>query len=230
MARPSRSIWARAIENGRAVTRSFQFGNMVLSKTPILASRNLLLPRRRSYTSLNLQRGALEAMVASPFGPLRVYSVHLDHTSPDERIVQIRFLLERAAGYPLEGGAVTGVAELGFPEPPHPGGLRAARRLQHAARLARIPAMTGLPDDEFGLTPRAGRPADAATLVEGRAQRPRHLDRPEASGRPGAPQVPRLRLRRGEPCAQVQDVWIDHAANGLRSSAGLARTGVTAIA
>src|SRR5688572_26392590 len=45
------------VENGRAVDVRFQFGNMVLSRTPILSSRNLLLPRTRSYGRLNLQRG-----------------------------------------------------------------------------------------------------------------------------------------------------------------------------
>ncbi len=54
-----------AIEKGRVVNRRFQFGNMVLSRTPILASRNLLLPRMRTYDILNLQRGALEALIAT---------------------------------------------------------------------------------------------------------------------------------------------------------------------
>ena len=96
-----------AVENGKAVSRHFQFGNMVLSKTPILAWRNHLLPRMRTYDRLNLQRGALEAMVMAPFGPLRVYSVHLDHTSPVERMAQMRALVEKALAYPREGGALT---------------------------------------------------------------------------------------------------------------------------
>ena len=84
-----------AVENGRAVDRHFTFGNMVLSRTPILSSRNHLLPRMRTFDRLNLQRGALEALVASPIGPVRFYSIHLDHTSPRERIAQIRCLLDR---------------------------------------------------------------------------------------------------------------------------------------
>ncbi len=159
-----------ATENGHAVMRTFQFGNMVLSKTPVLSSRNLLLPRRRSYTTLNLQRGALEAMIATPFGPVRFYSVHLDHTSPDERIVQIRHLLDRVLAYPLEGGAVTGVSQLGFPEPPVPDAFILLGDFNMLPGSPEYLAMTGMPDDEHGLTLRADHPADAATLCAGAAR------------------------------------------------------------
>ncbi len=203
-----------ALENGRAVTRSFQFGNMVLSKTPILASRNLLLPRRRSYSALNLQRGALEVMVAGPSGPLRVYSVHLDHTSPDERIIQIRFLLDRAYGYPIEGGAVTGVADLGFPEPPHPEAFVLLGDFNMLPGSPEYRTMTGLPDDEFGLALRAGRPADAATLVEGRATgRVTWID-PKHQDDPARRKCLDYAFVEAGLAPEVRDVWIDHAAKG----------------
>ena len=105
---------------GRAVERRLQFGNMVLSRWPMLAIRHLLLPRSRTFEKLNLQRGAVEAVIATPSGPLRVYSVHLDHVSPDERIEQIRFLKARALNYIAEGGALTGAEEFGFANPPLP--------------------------------------------------------------------------------------------------------------
>ena len=104
--------------DGRRVERRFQFGNMILSRWPILAVRHLLLPRDRTYDRLNLQRGALEALIATPDGPLRVYSVHLDHVSPDERIEQVRFLKERGLGFVREGGALTGAGDFDLPEPP----------------------------------------------------------------------------------------------------------------
>jgi endonuclease/exonuclease/phosphatase family metal-dependent hydrolase len=37
-----------------------------------------------------------------------------------ERMLQIRHLKERVFAYPMEGGAVSGAAEFGFPEPPCP--------------------------------------------------------------------------------------------------------------
>jgi endonuclease/exonuclease/phosphatase family metal-dependent hydrolase len=72
------------MKDGRAVTIMFQFGNMVLSKSPIRLSRNLLMPRIRSFGHTNFQRGALEALIDTPLGPVRFYSTHLDHRSPED--------------------------------------------------------------------------------------------------------------------------------------------------
>lgn len=106
--------------DGRQLNRRFQFGNMVLSRFPIAAARNHLLPRTLRFSRGNLQRAALEALVIAPMGPLRIYSVHIDHVSATERTLQIRHLRERAFAYPAEGGAISGAAEYGFPEPPRP--------------------------------------------------------------------------------------------------------------
>ncbi len=105
---------------GRPLNKRFQFGNMVLSRFPIVASRNLLLPRTLRFSRGNLQRSALEALIIAPSGPIRVYSVHLDHIAATERALQIAHLKERAFAYPAEGGAISGAAEYGFPEPPRP--------------------------------------------------------------------------------------------------------------
>lgn len=59
------------LENGRAITTTFQLGNMVLSRMPIHLSRNLLLPRSRSFEAMNFERGALEALIETPLGPIR---------------------------------------------------------------------------------------------------------------------------------------------------------------
>jgi endonuclease/exonuclease/phosphatase family metal-dependent hydrolase len=105
---------------GRPLNKRFQFGNMVLSRFPIIAARNHLLPRTLRFSRGNLQRAALEALVMAPSGPLRVYSVHIDHVSATERALQISHLRERAFAYAAEGGAISGAAEYGFPEPPRP--------------------------------------------------------------------------------------------------------------
>ena len=107
-------------KTGRPLNKRFQFGNMVLSRWPVAASRNLLLPRTHRLSRGNLQRSALEVLVISPSGPIRIYSVHLDHISVTERALQISHLKERVFAYPGEGGAITGSAEYGFPEPPCP--------------------------------------------------------------------------------------------------------------
>jgi endonuclease/exonuclease/phosphatase family metal-dependent hydrolase len=107
-------------ERGKPLNRRFQFGNMVLSRYPIVASRNLLLPRTLRFSRGNLQRAALEALVIAPAGPIRIYSVHIDHVSATERALQIAHLKARAFAYTAEGGAISGAAEYGFPEPPRP--------------------------------------------------------------------------------------------------------------
>lgn len=110
-------------KDGRPLNKRFQFGNMVLSRFPIVASRNLLLPRTLRFSRGNLQRSALEALVMAPSGPIRIYSVHIDHVSVTERALQIGHLKERAFAYAAEGGAISGSAEYGFPEPPRPEGF-----------------------------------------------------------------------------------------------------------
>jgi endonuclease/exonuclease/phosphatase family metal-dependent hydrolase len=106
------------IEDGKAVQTRFQFGNMVVSRWPILASRGHLLPRSMRTSTLNLQRGALEALIETPAGAIRFYSVHLDHIDPDERISQILALKDIAFSAPHTGTAISGLGEFGFDELP----------------------------------------------------------------------------------------------------------------
>lgn len=158
---------ASRIENGRAIDVRLQFGNMILSKTPILVSRNILLPRTRSYDKVNLQRGALEAVIDTPFGATRFYSVHLDHRGSDERLRQIDFLMERLISYPVEGGGVTGICEMGYAEPPVPEGYVLMGDFNMLPGSEEYTAVTGRSDHEFG-TPMVARYAvDAALLPNG---------------------------------------------------------------
>ena len=158
------------IKDGNAVDVRLQFGNMILSRTPILLSRNLLLPRSRSYDRVNLQRGALEAVIDTPFGPVRFYSVHLDHRGADERMRQIAFLMERLLQYPLEGGAISGISEMGFPEPPTPEAFVVMGDFNMLPGSPEYCAVAGTPDHEFG-TPLVARYAvDAALKMDGEPQ------------------------------------------------------------
>ncbi|CCV10882.1 endonuclease/exonuclease/phosphatase family protein [Mesorhizobium sp. STM 4661] len=150
------------IENGRAITRTFQLGNMVLSKTPIHLSRNLLLPRSRSFEAMNFQRGALEALIETPLGFTRFYSIHLDHRSPVERVSQIQFLRQRLLNYALEGGALSGVAEIGLPELPHPEAFVAMGDFNMLAGSPEYVELAGRPDHEFGMPLTADFAVDAA--------------------------------------------------------------------
>ena len=99
---------------GRLVNRRRQFGTMILSRSPIVSSRNHLLPKYGTLTQHSIQQGALEAVIVTErAGPVRVYSVHLSHLSIAARMPQIDALLDIHARAPAEGGAWCG----GHPDP-----------------------------------------------------------------------------------------------------------------
>ena len=89
--------------DGRVVNRRRQFGNMVLSRWPILACRNIVLPRRPYHGVYDIGRAALEAVIDSPAGAVRVYSVHLSHIDSAQRVPQVAFLLDQVDRAPSEG-------------------------------------------------------------------------------------------------------------------------------
>ncbi len=116
---------SRRDERGRLIRQRRQFGNMLFSRTPILSSRNHMLPKMALEETLSLQRAALEAVIEVPSGPLRVYSVHFNHSSVEERLGQIARLHEVIGGATAEGGAWSGrnydpIWELDGPQPPLP--------------------------------------------------------------------------------------------------------------
>ncbi len=116
---------SRRGDDGRLIRRRRQFGNMLLSRATILSSRNHMLPKMNLPEKLSLQRAALEAVIAAPSGPLRVHSLHLNHSSAEERLIQVARLREILAGAPAEGGAWSGrdydpVWNLDGPQPPMP--------------------------------------------------------------------------------------------------------------
>ncbi|MEJ6783631.1 endonuclease/exonuclease/phosphatase family protein [Aminobacter sp. Piv2-1] len=154
-------------DDGKPANKRLQFGNMVLSRWPIVASRNLLLPRSRRISRGNLQRSALEALIMAPSGPLRVYSVHVDHVSQEERLLQIRHLKERVYAFAMEGGAITGAAEYGFPELPCPEEFVLMGDFNMVPGSPEHLVMTGIPDPVEGAQIVAHHPVDAFALAGG---------------------------------------------------------------
>lgn len=75
--------------------RRRQFGNMILSRYPILTVRRHLLPRRRDPGGgFTMQRGLLEAVIAAPDGMVRVMSTHLDKTGDAGKAAQADAILD----------------------------------------------------------------------------------------------------------------------------------------
>ena len=194
---------------GRPLNKRFQFGNMVLSRWPIVATRNLLLPRTHRLSRGNLQRSALEALVMCPSGPLRIYSVHLDHISVTERALQINHLKERAFAYPGEGGAITGSAEYGFPEPPLPQCFILMGDFNMVRNSPEYVLMTG-ENDPAGDRP-VHHPVDASSLGDGLSENSvSWVD----DARPEDNKLIDFAFVEPDLAARIGKVWIDSEARG----------------
>ena len=81
-------------DDGSIQNRRRQFGPMILSRWPICSVRTLVLPQLPACELISMTTGALECVIDTPQGALRVYSLHLSALSPQERLLQIDSLLE----------------------------------------------------------------------------------------------------------------------------------------
>ena len=75
--------------------------------------------------------------------------------------------MEGALGYPLEGGALTGIAEMGFPEPPHPEAFVLAGDFNMLEGSPEHAEIAGRPDHEFGMPLVATKAVDVAIRLSG---------------------------------------------------------------
>jgi endonuclease/exonuclease/phosphatase family metal-dependent hydrolase len=103
-----RPVFRSAVETIDSRGRSHRFGNMTLSRLPVLQVAAHLLPWPRAGVARSMRRLALEVTVQAGFGPLRVINTHLEFHSAAQREVQIGRLLdlqEEASSNPLTGDA-----------------------------------------------------------------------------------------------------------------------------
>ncbi|MGO1120570.1 endonuclease/exonuclease/phosphatase family protein [Rhodovibrionaceae bacterium A322] len=95
--------------DGRLINRRRQFGNMILSRTPILSSRLFPLPKTALRKIDNMAVGLFEAVInLETCGALRLYNAHLGARLPRDRSKQIIALKDIIQRAPLEGGPWTG--------------------------------------------------------------------------------------------------------------------------
>lgn len=88
-----------ALETRDAEGRPQRFGNMILTRLPVIQVLRHTLPWG-ARANRNMPRGLLEVIIEGPFGPLRVMTTHLEYSHPDLRRPQvdaIRALHEQAA-------------------------------------------------------------------------------------------------------------------------------------
>ena len=84
---------------GTALSRggNRQYGNLILSRIPVLQVFNHLLPHPAEGGIKHMQRQAIEAVVQTGAGPLRVMNTHLEYYSAAHRSAQIGRLRELQA-------------------------------------------------------------------------------------------------------------------------------------
>src|SRR5262249_14508993 len=81
------------------------FGNALITRLPVLQVFRHLLPWPADATVPNMQRAAVEAVLETRSGPVRVTTTHLEYYSAKQRAAQVERLRElqsEAAGHASE--------------------------------------------------------------------------------------------------------------------------------
>lgn len=71
-----------------------RFGNALLSRLPVGPVLRHLLPWPGEAGAKSMQRGAIEATLQAPFGPVRIITTHLEYYSAAQRAAQVERLRE----------------------------------------------------------------------------------------------------------------------------------------
>jgi endonuclease/exonuclease/phosphatase family metal-dependent hydrolase len=88
------AVFRPAIETTDPLGESRRFGNLTLSRLPVLQIANHLLPSPQPGGKRGMRRQALEVTVQTGFGPLRIVNTHLEYYSAAQRSAQIGRLLD----------------------------------------------------------------------------------------------------------------------------------------
>ena len=89
-----RPVYRPAVEALNAHGQMQTFGNLTLSRLPILQIANHLLPWPAAGDHRSMQRQALDVTVETAFGPLRIVNTHLEFFSSVQRQAQVDRLLD----------------------------------------------------------------------------------------------------------------------------------------
>lgn len=114
---------ASEMVDGQLVNRRNQFGNMVLSRWPILSSVNHTLPKMALRNAFHLQRTLVETVIDADGMPLRFCSVHFDHVDAQTRLPQVDYAIDLLLNAESRGASWGGPTKGPWfeqPEPPMP--------------------------------------------------------------------------------------------------------------
>ena len=75
--------------DGKVANLRRQFGNMILSRLPIISTRTLPLPTLPVSGEINDQSSMLEAVIGNGDRLFRLYNIHLNHLSRRQRLQQL---------------------------------------------------------------------------------------------------------------------------------------------
>ncbi|MFT4119693.1 endonuclease/exonuclease/phosphatase family protein [Bradyrhizobium sp.] len=87
-------IFRPAIETVDEAGEVRRFGNMTLSRLPVVQVNNHILPWPGAGTGRSMRRHALEVTVHAAFGAMRIVNTHLEYHSVEQREAQIARLLD----------------------------------------------------------------------------------------------------------------------------------------
>jgi endonuclease/exonuclease/phosphatase family metal-dependent hydrolase len=86
-----------AVDIAAADGKRAGFGNMILSRYPVLQAMRTQLPWPSDPAVRSMPRMLLEVLVQTPSGPLRVMTTHLEYYSPTQRAAQVDAVRRRYA-------------------------------------------------------------------------------------------------------------------------------------
>ncbi len=165
---PGIDVDASAVVDGKPTHRRRQYGNMVLSRWPILSSVTHPLPKTALVGIFHQQRCLVETVIETPAGALRFCSVHLDHVSPDTRMPQVEVMMDLALNAAQRGGnwgGAQGVDAFSDPAPPLPVDTVIMGDMNFAPDSTEYTRVIGDQSRWHGRTLRAGGLADAWTAA-----------------------------------------------------------------
>ena len=87
-------IFRPAVETIDSEGKAHRFGNMTLSRLPVLQIASHLLPWAHKDVPRSMRRSALEVTMQANFGPIRIVNTHLEYYSQLQRETQIIRLLD----------------------------------------------------------------------------------------------------------------------------------------
>lgn len=155
---------ASKVVDGQVINKRRQFGNMILSRWPLLSVTNHPLPKTALQGLVHSRRAMIEAVIDTPLGPIRFASVHFDHIGPSTRLPQVAYAKGMLLNGPRHGASWGGPFDDGWfdrPEPPMPAPVILMGDCNFAPDSAEYDLMLGAISPQYGRVHEAHGLADA---------------------------------------------------------------------